>query len=161
MAKTDLPARCSLAAAFILLALGGGAAAMDEDPSPDLLEAGEVSAGAEIGRIEFMSSCAQCHGTDGRGDGIIADYLTVAPPDLTAIQRENDGVFPAGLLYEIIEGGGGIGAHGSREMPAWGDRYAAQAYAVLGWPHEPEERDAFIRARILALIEHIASIQEE
>jgi mono/diheme cytochrome c family protein len=144
----------------VVALLGIPAMAMDEDPSPGFIE-GATVAGAEIGRIEYMAGCAQCHGLDGKGDGIIAPYLSVELPDLTRIQAENDGVFPAGTLYEIIEGGGGVGAHGSREMPAWGDRFSAQAYAVLGWPHDAEERAAFIRGRILALIEYVASIQTE
>jgi mono/diheme cytochrome c family protein len=147
------------AAVVAALAFGWPAAAMDEETSP-LVEPG-ASAGAEIGRIEFMAGCAQCHGVDGRGDGVIADYLTVEVPDLTTIQRDNEGVFPAGLLYEIIEGRDGIAAHGTRTMPAWGDRYSAQAYMLLGWPHDPGERDAFIRGRILALVEHVASLQVE
>jgi hypothetical protein len=114
-----------------------------------------------VGRIEYMSSCAQCHGTTGKGDGIIAQFLTVAVPDLTVIQRDNGGVFPEGTIFETIEGGGSVGAHGSAEMPAWGDRYSAQAYMMLGWPHEPEERDRFIRERIEALVGFIAAMQVE
>jgi mono/diheme cytochrome c family protein len=115
----------------------------------------------DIGRMEYMAGCSQCHGISGQGDGIMAPYLTVAPPDLTVIRRDNDGVFPAGVLYEIVEGGGSTALHGSREMPAWGDRYSTQAYLLLGWPHAPEDREAFIRSRILALVEYIAGLQVE
>jgi mono/diheme cytochrome c family protein len=115
----------------------------------------------DIGRMEYMAGCSQCHGLEGRGDGIMAPYLTVEPPDLTVIRRNNDGVFPAGVLYEIIEGGGSTALHGSRDMPAWGDRYSTQAYLLLGWPHAPEDREAFIRSRILALVEYIAGLQVE
>jgi hypothetical protein len=152
--------RAAAALVAVVLATAAGAAAADDEEGPGVAEA-EASAGAEIGRIEFMSGCAQCHGIDGRGDGIIADYLTVEVPDLTTIQRDNDGVFPAGVLYEIIEGLDGIAAHGTRTMPAWGDRYSSQAYMVLGWPHDLADRQAFIRSRILALVEHIADIQTE
>jgi mono/diheme cytochrome c family protein len=144
-----------LVAAVAAALIVAGAASSQEDDGGQA----DLAPGAEIGRIEFMAGCAQCHGISGRGDGVIADYLTVELPDLTTIERENEGVFPAGVLYEIIEGGMGTGAHGTREMPAWGDRYSVDAYAVLGWPHEPEERAAFVRSRILALVEYIASIQ--
>lgn len=117
--------------------------------------------GAEIGRREFLAGCAQCHGLTGQGDGILTPYLNPPAPDLTTIARDNDGIFPVGVLYEIIEGGGSTSAHGSSDMPAWGDRYSVEAYTLLGWPHEPEDREAFIRARILALVEYIASIQVE
>jgi hypothetical protein len=147
-------------AAILAVSPGGDPAIAADEEAGGVVEAG-ASAGAELGRIEFMAACAQCHGVDGRGGGIIAEYLTVEVPDLTLIQRDNEGVFPAGVLYEIIEGREGLAAHGTRTMPAWGDRYSAQAYMLLGWPHEPEERQAFIRSRILALVEHIAAIQVE
>jgi mono/diheme cytochrome c family protein len=118
-----------------------------------------LAQGGEIGRQEFLAGCAQCHGLTGKGDGIMTPYLTRPAPDLTVIASENDGIFPVGVLYEIIEGGGSTSFHGSSEMPAWGDRYSAQAYALLGWPHAVADREAFVRARILALIEYIASIQ--
>lgn len=125
-----------------------------------ILAAGAAEAQSlDIGRMEYMAGCSQCHGITGQGDGIMAPYLTVAPPDLTVIRRDNDGVFPAGVLYEIIEGGGSTALHGSREMPAWGDRFSTQAYLLLGWPHAPEDREAFIRSRITALVEYIAGLQ--
>lgn len=117
------------------------------------------TAGQEIGRREFLAGCAQCHGLDARGDGILSPYLVSPAPDLTTIARENGGVFPVGVLYEIIEGGGSTSIHGNSEMPAWGDRYSVDAYEVLGWRASEEDRAAFIRARILALIEYVASIQ--
>jgi mono/diheme cytochrome c family protein len=128
-----------------------------------LAAAGPATAqdGADLGRREYMAGCAVCHGLEGRGDGVMAPYLTLPAPDLTAIARDNGGIFPAGLIAEIIEGGGSIAVHGTSEMPAWGDRYSAEAYHMLGWPHEPEERAAFVRARILALVEYLASIQAE
>lgn len=119
-----------------------------------------LAQGADLGRIEFMTNCAQCHGVDGKGDGVIAEYLTTQPADLTVIQRANDGVFPFEWLYETIEGTRLPGGHGTTEMPAWGERYAADAPWVLGLPYSPLERDAYIHSRILALIDHIAQIQE-
>lgn len=119
------------------------------------------AAAFDVGRQEYLAGCAQCHGLAGAGDGIMNQFLTRPAPGLTGIARENGGVFPVGVLVEIIEGGGVTSVHGSSEMPAWGDRYSAQAYALLGWPHSDEDRAAFVRARILALVEYIASIQEE
>jgi cytochrome c553 len=36
-----------------------------------------------------MSSCAACHGEDGKGNDILASVLKVTPPDLTALARRN------------------------------------------------------------------------
>jgi mono/diheme cytochrome c family protein len=116
---------------------------------------------ASPGRIEYMLSCAQCHGTGARGDGVIAGYLTTPPPDLTTLARRNGGVFPADDIYAIIEGGKRTGPHGSREMPAWGIRYAVEAAEAYGFTYTPEEQAAYIHERIRALVGYIASLQAD
>jgi mono/diheme cytochrome c family protein len=72
------------------------------------------------GKIEYLSSCAACHGEDGRGDGILASILKVPPADLTTLARRNGGYFPLAAVTEIIDGRTLIAAHGTREMPIWG-----------------------------------------
>ena len=114
----------------------------------------------DVGRREYMISCAQCHGIEGKGDGVIAIYLNTLPSDLTTIQRANRGIFPFAEIYATIEGGRITGPHGTREMPAWGDRYSVEAAEALGFHYAPSEQLAFVHGRILALIEYIASLQE-
>jgi mono/diheme cytochrome c family protein len=94
-----------------------------------------------IGQAEYMNSCAQCHGAGGKGDGIIAGYLNAAMPDLTQIQKNNDGVFPVTRMYATIEGNLDIGAHGSSEMPAWGLRYSKSAPEMLGLYYGPYDQE--------------------
>lgn len=113
-----------------------------------------------LGRQEYMLNCAQCHGVDGTGDGVIAGFLNVAPPDLTVIAQENGGELPFEALYGIISGGSATGAHGTQEMPAWGDRFSVEALQLLGFRLSPEDRAEFVESRILALIAHIDSIQK-
>lgn len=114
-----------------------------------------------LGRTEYAASCAQCHGPEGRGDGPTAGQLTVPPPDLTGLSRANGGVFPFARLYAVIERGGGIAAHGASEMPAWGDRFVVDTYLRDGIVVPSTERPAFVRDRILALLDHIASLQQD
>ena len=116
---------------------------------------------SEIGEREYTNSCAQCHGPTGKGDGAMASYLMGKLPDLSALQRDNGGVFPFVRVYDIVEGGVIVGPHGSREMPAWGNRYTRQAPKQLGLDYSPMDREAFVRGRILALIEYISTFQEE
>jgi mono/diheme cytochrome c family protein len=113
----------------------------------------------DLGRLVYGAHCAACHGAGGQGDGPIAGLLTVEPPDLTGIQRANGGVFPFARVYGIIEGGGGIEAHGGSEMPAWGERLLTDAYLIYGVRVAEEQREVFVRSRILALIDHIARLQ--
>ena len=118
------------------------------------------AADSALGRSEFMANCAQCHGVDGKGDGIIAGYLTTAPSDLTGLARANAGALPRDALYATIAGGTEPGMHGTREMPAWGDRYSVEAAQAMGFTYTPAEQAAFIHRRIIALLDYLATIQE-
>lgn len=108
------------------------------------------------GKQEFETRCASCHGLTGKGNGTISDLLRHSPPDLTQLARRNGGILPVERLYESITGDA-VQAHGSRDMPVWGMVYrtdAASYYADV--PYDPE---AYVRARVLALIEYISRLQ--
>lgn len=75
-----------------------------------------VERGARLYRVH----CQSCHGDEGRGDGAMAEVLTVPPADLTALASANDGVFPRDQARLAIDGRGDVAAHGRREMPVWG-----------------------------------------
>ncbi len=108
------------------------------------------------GKREFDSNCASCHGVDGRGKGILVEFLRRSPPDLTQLARNNQGILPINRLYEVIDGRN-VPAHGSRDMPVWGMDYRirdAEYYGEL--PYDP---DALVRARILSLVEYISRLQ--
>jgi mono/diheme cytochrome c family protein len=118
------------------------------------------AADVALGRAEFMANCAQCHGIGGKGDGIIAGYLTAVPSDLTVLARANGGALPREALYATIAGGSEPGPHGTREMPAWGDRYSVEAAQAMGFTYTPAEQAAFIHRRITALVDYLATVQE-
>jgi mono/diheme cytochrome c family protein len=71
----------------------------------------------------FGSYCAVCHGADAKGNGPAAASLTKAPADLTRISARNGGTFPAVRVQRYIEGLDEIPAHGTRDMPMWGDLF--------------------------------------
>ena len=83
------------------------------------------------GKAEYQSSCGTCHGRDGKGNGPLSAELKVPPPDLTVLAKKNSGVFPLNSVYEIIDGRKSVIAHGTRDMPIWGDRYTPEANWVL------------------------------
>jgi mono/diheme cytochrome c family protein len=114
-----------------------------------------------IGVREYVNSCAQCHGASGVGDGYLAGFLNKPAPDLTTLQTRNGGVFPVSAVYGLIDGTGPTGIHGGGDMPAWGDRYRIDAANQLGIEFTSEDREVFVRARILGLIEYVASIQAQ
>lgn len=114
----------------------------------------------EIGKQEFIRSCAACHGESGRGDGLVAELLLVKPPDLTSISKRQGGKFPAPWVYRIIDGRNDLRPHGSKEMPIWGDRYRADTLRGLPLPLNVSA-DAVIHGRILSLVFYLDLIQED
>lgn len=136
------------------LAAGFAAAAQAED--------------LELGKREYQSSCASCHGSDGKGNGRASQQLKVPAPDLTMLSKNNNGVFPTEAVHQTISGLQRMTAHGGHEMPIWGFRFnplvsvpkdVDPAYSKrLG----PEQRpDAVVRTRILAIIDYLNSIQQK
>ena len=114
----------------------------------------------EIGKQEFIRSCAACHGESGRGDGLVAELLLGKPPDLTSISKRHGGKFPASWVYRIIDGRNNMRPHGSKEMPIWGDRYRADA--LRGFPLPLSiSADAVVHGRILSLVFYLDFIQED
>lgn len=113
-----------------------------------------------LGEFEYKNSCTPCHGTAGKGDGPLAEHMKKPPTDLTALQRNNGGVFPVERAYRIIEGVDQVGAHGLRDMPIWGDRFRDRTQKAEDGSF-PSERDirVYARTRILALIEYLSTLQ--
>jgi len=106
------------------------------------------------GKSEYQAGCATCHGVDGKGKGPLSSQLTVMPADLTVLAKRNSGVFPVSAVYEVIDGRKAVTAHGTSEMPIWGDRY--KSGSVL-YPYV----ELSVRTRILAVIDYLNSIQEK
>ena len=76
---------------------------------------------------------------------------------MTLLQRKNNGIYPFDRVYEVIDGRANIAAHGTREMPIWGRRYAARAADYyVDVPYDPE---AYVRGRILAVTEYVYRLQ--
>lgn len=122
--------------------------------------AAQPSRTAELGRIEYESNCASCHGLGGRGDGPLQPYLVQPPADLTTIARRHGGSFPTELVWEMIDGRSGarVGTHGTAEMPVWGNEYRAQAQANPRTAGQAEQR---VRDRIVALLAYLEQLQKK
>jgi mono/diheme cytochrome c family protein len=112
---------------------------------------------SDMGKREWHANCAACHGADGKGSGPITDLLKKSPGDLTTLAKKNNGVFPVARVYEVIDGTKDVKAHGTRDMPIWGQEYsvrAAEYYQDI--QYDPE---VYVRARILALIDYLYRLQ--
>jgi mono/diheme cytochrome c family protein len=146
MANTGI----ALLATVTLIVTGGQTVAEEFDP----------------GKAEFLSLCGSCHGSDGKGTGPASAGLKVPPPDLTVLAKKNSGVFPFDSVYEVIDGRKIVTAHGSRDMPIWGNRYAPEPpKAPILRPSENINsrllnQETVVRMRIFALIDYLTRIQE-
>lgn len=113
----------------------------------------------DLGKDEYDSKCASCHGATGKGDGVVRPYLVKAPSDLTTLKKRHGGAFPTDIAWQMIDGRPptAIGAHGTREMPVWGREYKMEALQSGG----PEQKtpEWYVRGRIVALIDYLSRIQ--
>jgi len=105
------------AVAFVITAMGFSACALAQD--------------IDIGKIEYQSNCASCHGMDAKGDGPVSKELKTRPTDLTLLAKKNKGVFPLNAVYRIIDGRDQIASHGTKEMPVWGYRFVPPSHYNL------------------------------
>jgi hypothetical protein len=120
-----------------------------------------MAADVPVGQREYENRCAMCHGLAGKGDGWLAEFLTYRVPVLVALKKNNGGVFPFDRVYKVIDGRAEVAAHGPRSMPVWGGVYRVEserAFDPFIGQYYPDE--GMIRARILALIEHLSRLQE-
>jgi mono/diheme cytochrome c family protein len=88
-------------------------------PSVSAAEKGDAAKGKET----FQTTCAACHGPEGKGDGVAAAALDPKPRNLS------DAAYVSTLsdehLYKVIsEGGASVGL--SPMMAAWGGTLSEQ-----------------------------------
>lgn len=130
----------SSVAVVMMASLLVAGAALAEEKSP-----------LDLGRTRFMQDCAACHGAEGRGDGPAAAAFHARPSDLTGLSRRNDGKFPNDYVRKVVDGRDFQQlAHGSVEMPMWGNQYRRSLLALS---------EARISARIEGLVAYLESIQ--
>jgi len=103
------------------------------------------------GRAAYLRYCSACHGTDGKGDGIVSGAMRPKPADLTELAKRHGGKFPALHVKDVIDGRQPVAAHGSSEMPVWGEVFSEQNASA--------QPDALVRGKVQLLTEYLASIQ--
>lgn len=112
----------------------------------------------DIGKNEYETNCILCHGKNLKG-GPYVEFLKATPPDLSQLSKNNGGVFPFERVYGVIDGRQEVKAHGPRDMPIWGKDYqvkAAEYYFDMNY-----DANAYVRARIFALIDYLNRMQNK
>lgn len=115
-----------------------------------------AQAKVDFGKAQYDSNCAVCHGVSGKGGGPLGELLKRSASDLTTLQKRNGGIFPMARVYETIEGVG-VAEHGTRDMPVWGREFSIKAAEY--YVDVPYNQEAYVRARILALVEYLSRLQ--
>jgi hypothetical protein len=103
----------------------------------------------DFGEMAYRTSCADCHGIDGKGDGPMAARLKAKPTDLTVEAKNNNGEFPFEPIYDIVDGRKPTPTSSPRHMPIWG-----QAFLSFG-----PDSQGIPRNRISAIIDYLKRIQ--
>jgi len=106
---------------------------------------------AASGMEMYNTYCAVCHGKDGKGNGPAAEALKVPPTDLTMLTEKNGGKFPQEHVASSIRGDLNLPAHGSKDMPIWGN---------LFW-HMSQGHAAEVQLRVSNLTKYIDSLQKK
>lgn len=97
-----------------------GCGIVSSQSSPQVKKSPVKETSPASGKEMYLQYCASCHGKDGKGDGPAAPALKAAPASLATLSARNNGSFPEIKVSRIIEGSDDLAAHGSREMPTWG-----------------------------------------
>ena len=107
------------------------------------------------GHVVYQTHCAVCHGPAGRGDGPFAPLLRVRPADLSGLAARNGGEMPFWSVYETISGAELLPAHGTREMPIWGEAFARESTRTA------VDAGTYTRGRIFNLLAWLRVIQRD
>lgn len=111
-----------------------------------------------LGKQDFETYCASCHGETGEGNGPVAEFIALEAADLTRLARKYGGKFPVEQVARVIDGRDVVKVHGPRDMPVWGDWFDAEAQQP---GLRPEERELVVRERIAAITSYIESLQKK
>jgi mono/diheme cytochrome c family protein len=113
----------------------------------------------DVGQYEYEANCAICHGSNGTGPDRDPywNLLATPIPNIAVLAKRNGGAFPFKYVYRLIDGREETRAHGSRDMPVWGEVFK-QGGASLNPNYDPE---GFAQAKILAIAEYVYHLQQK
>ena len=130
---------------------GGRAQGQSQSPEKDNPGGGIAHTYSLSGPEMYKTWCASCHGLDGKGNGPVAGALKRAPTNLTQLSKKNAGKFPTDRVREYVDGRGKANlAHGTREMPVWGEALASIDASAVG-----------ISFRVNTLTSYLETLQEK
>jgi len=112
----------------------------------------DAADGESPGQRDYRRYCASCHGVAADGRGPVAPALKTPPANLTRLAARFGSPLPRNKLLPFIDGRDAGRAHGTREMPVWGD----VLYGELGGARE---REMLVRGTIFGILDHLETMQ--
>ena len=100
------------------------------------------------GKEMYLKYCAACHATKQGTSGNRSEGS-----DLTLLRSQNKGAYPLDRVMSSIDGSRAVRAHGTRNMPVWGE--------VFRQEHEKEkytELTSLLKAKVIA--EYVDTLQK-
>ena len=135
-----------------LILITSMAAAQDKttaESKPVIQHVTVASTSPASGKEMYTAYCAVCHGTDAKGAGPAASALKTAPANLTLLSKNDGGKYPAMKVTSAIRGSNDLPAHGSKDMPIWGDLFWSMSHG----------HDGEVQQRVSNLTHYIETLQ--
>lgn len=105
------------------------------------------------GQAPFEQYCASCHGQAADGQGPMAEQLKKKPEDLRKLHQVFGSPLAKPRLREVIDGRDMPRAHGTSDMPVWGEKLLASV------PPTPDGKEFFKRGTIFVIIDYLETLQ--
>jgi len=106
------------------------------------------------GKAPFDQYCASCHGTAGDGAGPVATEMKTPPTDLRKLGKKYGMPLPKPKLRELIDGREMVRAHGTGDMPVWGEELVHNVPPTAN-------TEFFKRGTIIVIVDYIETLQLE
>ena len=111
-----------------------------------------ASAADHAGKAPFDQYCAACHGLAGDGAGPVAAEMKVSPTDLRMLGKKYGTPLPKPKLLEFIDGREMVRAHGTANMPVWGEQLVNNVPSTTN-------SEFFKRGTLIVILDYIETLQ--
>jgi len=109
------------------------------------------AAGAADGRKLYLEHCAACHGLKADGHGPLEPELAKPAADLRFLAKRYGNPLPYDQIARFMDGRADVKAHGSRDMPVWGEEM---------WKYPPGHAHSNeVSEPVAKIIKYLQSIQ--
>jgi mono/diheme cytochrome c family protein len=139
--------------ASITVLVSAALLAMAQQATPKVANVPIQQTSVSSGPQMYTNYCASCHGANATGNGPAAPALRFPPTDLTTLSKNNGGVFPSAHIVTVLQFGVESPAHGSANMPVWGD-------LMLSLHSGNSNPDMLVRQRIGNLTAYLKKLQK-